>query len=73
MSKLQAVERLERAVIEQPRTFRSKRLLGEFRCFVRLPDGGSGAKSGTHDDRVMAMAIALAARADLMQGGARRQ
>jgi hypothetical protein len=73
MSKLQAVERLERAVIEQPRTFRSKRLLGEFRSFVRLPDGGSGAKSGTHDDRVMAMAIALAARADLMQGGARRQ
>jgi hypothetical protein len=73
MSKLQAVERLERSTIEQPWIFTSRRLLGEFRSFVRLADGGSGAKAGTHDDRLMALAIALAARADLMQGGARRQ
>jgi hypothetical protein len=73
VSKPQAVERLERAVAEHPWVFSSKRLLGEFRSFVRMPDGGAGAKAGTHDDRVMAMAIALAARADLLQGGARRQ
>jgi hypothetical protein len=32
---------------------------------VRLPNGGTGARAGTHDDRVMAMAIGLAARAEL--------
>jgi hypothetical protein len=38
-------------------------LLGECRTFVRHTDGSSGATGGTHDDCVMAMAIALAARA----------
>jgi hypothetical protein len=42
--------------------FRSRRLLSECRTFVRHPDGRSGAASGTHDDCVMAMAIALAVR-----------
>jgi len=31
-----------------------------------LPNGGSGARPGTHDDRVMAMAIGLGARAELL-------
>jgi hypothetical protein len=46
----------------QPGLFRSARLLNEFRTFVRHPDGSSGAAGGTHDDCVMAMAIAMAAR-----------
>jgi hypothetical protein len=44
----------------------SRRLLGECRSFVRLANGKSGARAGTHDDRVMAMAIGLAARAEML-------
>jgi hypothetical protein len=51
--------------------FQSKKLLGECRSFVRLKNGGSGARSGTHDDRVMAMAIGLGARAELVEKGSR--
>ena len=54
------------ALVEEPGRFQSKRLLGECRSFVRLPNGSSGAQSGTHDDRVMAMAIGLEARAELV-------
>jgi len=39
---------------------------------VRLPDGSTGARPGTHDDMVMAMAIGLAARAELMERGRNR-
>jgi len=56
--------RLDAALVGQPECFLSRRLLGECRSFVRKTDGSSGARSGTHDDRVMAMAIALAARAE---------
>jgi len=58
------IARLSAALVEEPERFRSRRLLGECRSFVRLPNGSSGAQAGTHDDRVMAMAIALAARAE---------
>jgi hypothetical protein len=61
--------RLNAALVEQPQCFQSRRLLAECRTFVRLPDGRSGAQSGTHDDRVMAMAIALAARAEILASG----
>lgn len=57
--------RLGAALVEEPGLFQSRRLLGECRSFVRLPNGATGAQAGTHDDRVMAMAIALAARAEL--------
>jgi len=57
--------RLGAALVERPDCFMSRRLLGECRTFVRLPNGGSGARAGTHDDRVMAMAIALGARAEM--------
>jgi hypothetical protein len=60
--------RLGAALVEEPQRFMSRRLLAECRSFVRLPNGGSGARAGTHDDRVMAMAIALAARAELVEG-----
>ncbi len=62
-----AVHRLGVALVEAPGIFQSRRLLSECRSFVRLPDGGMGARAGAHDDRVMAMAIALAARAELLE------
>jgi len=46
-----------------PELYRSRRLLQECRTFVRQQDGSTGARAGTHDDCVMATAIALAARA----------
>jgi len=55
---------LNAALVEEPDRFQSRRLLGECRSFVRLANGSSGAQTGTHDDRVMAMAIGLAARAE---------
>lgn len=54
--------RLNAALIEHPELFLSQRLLAECRSFVRHPDGSTAAQSGAHDDRVLAMAIALAAR-----------
>jgi hypothetical protein len=56
--------RLDAALIERPDCFMSRRLLAECRSFVRMADGRSGARAGTHDDRVMAMAIALSARSE---------
>ncbi len=57
--------RLGAALIETPELFQSRRLLAECRCFVRLPNGSTGARAGTHDDCVLAMAIALAARSEI--------
>jgi hypothetical protein len=62
------VGRLDAALVEEPERFQSRRLLAECRSFVRLTNGGMGAQAGTHDDRVMAMAIGLAARAELAGG-----
>lgn len=56
------VENLAAVLVTEPRLFRSRRLLNECRTFVRHADGSSGATGGTHDDCVMAMAIALIAR-----------
>ena len=53
-------------LVEQPELFRSERLLRECRSFVRLANGRTGAKSGEHDDCVMAMAIAQAVREQLL-------
>jgi hypothetical protein len=58
--------RLGAALVERPECFMSRRLLGECRSFVRLRNGSAGARAGTHDDRVMAMAIGLGARAEMM-------
>ena len=63
--------RLDAGLVDRPDRFMSRRLLSECRSFVRLPDGGTGARAGTHDDRVMAMAIGLAARAELLPGSRR--
>jgi hypothetical protein len=68
MSRPAALGRLDAALVEEPERFQSRKLLAECRSFVRRPDGGSGARPGTHDDRVMAMAIGLGARDELMKG-----
>ncbi|HUV69069.1 MAG TPA: hypothetical protein VMW15_05360 [Terracidiphilus sp.] len=57
---------LDAALVEEPGRFMSRRLLGECRSFVRLPNGRTGARAGTHDDCVIAMAIGLGARAELL-------
>jgi len=66
MSRPAALGRLDAGLVEQPERFQSRKLLAECRSFVRMPNGGSGARPGTHDDRVMAMAIGLGARAELL-------
>jgi len=67
MSRPAALGRLDAGLVEQPERFQSRKLLGECRSFVRMTDGKSGAQTGTHDDRVMAMAIGLGARAELLE------
>lgn len=54
--------RLGAVLVQTPGCFMSRALLNECRCFVRHRDGSTGAQSGTHDDRLMAMAVALAVR-----------
>lgn len=56
------IENLAASLAVKPELFQSERLLAECRTFVRRRDGGSGGGSGSHDDCVMAMAIALAGR-----------
>jgi hypothetical protein len=68
MSRPAALGRLGAALVDAPGLFRSRRLLGECRTFVRMPNGSSGARAGTHDDLVLAMAIGLGARAELLEG-----
>ncbi len=70
LSRPQMLARMEAALRDSPGVFRSRKLLVECRSFVRLRNGSVGARSGAHDDRVMAMAVGLAARAELMAKGA---
>ena len=58
--------RMALALAETPGIFHSRELLAECRTFVRLRNGGMGARSGAHDDRVMAMAVGLAARTEIL-------
>jgi hypothetical protein len=66
VSRPAALGRLNAALVERPECFQSRKLLTECRSFVRLPDGKTGARPGMHDDRVMAMEIALGAREELL-------
>ena len=50
---------------EKPELFNSARLLRELRTFVRHSDGRHAAATGTHDDCVMAMGVALLAREEM--------
>ncbi len=56
------IEQLAATVMAEPGLFRSTTLLQECRSFVRYANGDMGAAPGTHDDCVLAMAIAWAAR-----------
>jgi hypothetical protein len=58
------VGRLGALLVESPWIFSSKRLLAECRTFVSHAGGRTGAANGTHDDCLMAMAIAQAVRAE---------
>ncbi|MGA7243961.1 MAG: terminase [Terracidiphilus sp.] len=69
VSRPAVIGRLNAGLIEKADRFMSRRLLAECRSFVRQPDGSTGARAGTHDDRVMAMAIGLAARAEILASG----
>jgi hypothetical protein len=65
LSRPAALGRLGAALVDEPMRFKSRRLLAECRAFVRLPNGTAAARAGAHDDRVMAMAIGLAAREEM--------
>jgi hypothetical protein len=56
------IENLASVLTSDPALFHSVKLLNECRTFLRHVDGSSGAAAGTHDDSVMAMAIALVVR-----------
>lgn len=56
------IENMVAVFTAEPKLFHSPRLLEECRTFVRRADGNAAAADGAHDDCVMAMAIALAAR-----------
>uniref|UniRef100_A0A372INA1 Terminase large subunit gp17-like C-terminal domain-containing protein n=2 Tax=Paracidobacterium acidisoli TaxID=2303751 RepID=A0A372INA1_9BACT len=63
----QVLAGLGAALVESPEIFSSERLLKECRCFVRQQNGRTEAQAGEHDDCVMAMAIALAARREQLE------
>jgi len=66
LSRPAVLGQLGAGLVQEPERFQSRKLLGECRSFVRLPNRSTGARTGTHDDRVMAMAIGLGARAELL-------
>jgi hypothetical protein len=59
------VARMGALLVEAPKLFVSRRLLGECRTFVTFAGGRTGAANGAHDDCLMAMAIAQAVRAEM--------
>ena len=63
------LENLVALLSQAPYMFLSSRLLEECRTFVRHSDGTCSAAAGTHDDTVMAMAIAQAVRAEVRVPG----
>ncbi len=71
-SKQVIVSDLDALLAEQPGLFRSRRLLEECRTFVTHANGRTGAAYGSHDDCVMAFAIAQAVRKELGNGRGQR-
>jgi hypothetical protein len=67
------IENLATMLVEQPGLFHSPRLLEEMKTFVRHADGRTEAAVGTHDDCVMAMAIAMAVRREDAGRGVRKK
>jgi len=60
------LQNLAAVLVAAPFLFVSPRLLEECKTFVRRPDGSTAAANGTHDDTVMAMAIAQIVRTEAM-------
>jgi hypothetical protein len=60
------IENLAATLAIKPQLFQSTKLLSECRTFIRGRDGAARGASGSHDDCVMAMAIALAGRAAVL-------
>ncbi len=69
ISKPEMTARLGSLLEQRPEMFRSQRLLSECRTFVGRERGKTGAANGAHDDLVMAMAVAQAVRAEMLQPG----
>jgi hypothetical protein len=69
ISKPEMTARLGSLLEQRPEMFRSQRLLSECRTFVGRERGKTGAANGAHDDLVMAMAVAHAVRAEILQSG----
>ena len=72
ISKPEMTARLGSLLEQRPGMFRSQRLLSECRTFVGRARGRTGAANGAHDDLVMAMAVAQAVRAEILQSGSNR-
>jgi hypothetical protein len=68
-SKPMMISRLGALLVESPDLFMSRRLLRECRTFITFSGGKTGAANGAHDDCLMAMAVALAVRAERLQKG----
>ncbi|MGA2426619.1 MAG: hypothetical protein ABSG07_21670 [Terriglobales bacterium] len=66
------IENLSEALVEEPGLFRSPLPLNECRTLVTYADGNTRAAAGTHDDCVMALAIAWVVRGEVGRGGKRR-
>jgi hypothetical protein len=66
-SKPEMIARMGVLLAESPERFMSKRLLAECRTFVADERGRAAAAAGSHDDLVMAMAIAQTVRAECLE------
>ncbi len=67
LSRPATLGQLGAALVEHPECFMSRRFLIECRSFVRHADGRAAAMAGSHDDLVMAMAVGLGARQDILE------
>ena len=72
-SKPEMIARMGVLMTESAERFMSRRLLAECRTFVADERGRTAAANGAHDDLVMAMAIAQAVRAEVLEGLGRRR
>ncbi len=72
-SKPRIVVRLGTMLVENPELFYSKRLLAECRTYVTRQNGSTGAAAGSHDDCLMAMAIAQQVRIERLQQAIRHR
>lgn len=66
VSRPEMIETLDAMITERPQIVSSVRLLEECRTFVRRNDGRTEAAAGSHDDCVMAMALALRVRSEIL-------